>query len=145
MRRLLLFLLVILTVVSLSGTPVQSQTNPPGDRVNYLTSAGVTEDETQIKATPGKLMSVVVTNTNAAVRYFRCYNLTAANTTPGTSTVFLGFAIPGLATGDGIAHNFGTNGAAFSVALTCTLTTGAADSDTTEVAANEIKWTITYR
>lgn len=145
MRRLSLSLLAILILLSLTGTPVTGQTNPPGDRVNYLTSAGATEDETQIKATSGKIMSVVITNTNAAVRYFRCYNLTAANTTPGTSTVFFGFAVPGLATGAGISHNFGENGLAFSVALTCTLTTGAADTDVAEVGANEIKWTITYR
>lgn len=116
-----------------------------GDSVHYRTSAGTTEDETEIKGTAGRLFSVAVTNTNAAVRYFRCYNLTAANTTPGTSTVFLGLAIPGAATGAGFVHSFGTNGVAFSTALTCTLTTGAADTDVAEVAANEIKWTMGFK
>jgi hypothetical protein len=116
-----------------------------GDSVNYLTSAGATEDETQIKATAGRLFSVAITNTNAAVRYFRCANLTAANTTPGTSTVFIGLAVPGATTGAGFTHSFGPNGIAFSTALTCWLTTGAADTDVAEVAANELKWIISYK
>lgn len=116
-----------------------------GDSVHYRTSAGTTEDETEIKGTAGRLFSVAITNTNAAVRYFRCYNLTAANTTPGTSTVFIGLAVPGATTGAGFTHTFGPNGIAFSTALTCTLTTGAADSDVAEVAANEIKWVISYK
>lgn len=116
-----------------------------GDSVNYRTSAGATEDETEIKATAGTVYSILVTNTNAAARYFRCYNLTAANTTPGTSTVFFGAAIPGNTAGAGFAYPIGPNGIAFSTALTCTLTTGAADTDVAEVAANEIKWTIGFK
>lgn len=116
-----------------------------GDSVHYRTSAGATEDEHEIKATAGRLFSVAFTNTNAAARYVRCYNLTAANTTPGTSTVFWGLAIPGATTGSGLMHSFGPNGMAFSTALTCTFTTGAADSDVAEVAANEIKATYTFK
>lgn len=116
-----------------------------GDSVHYRTSAGTTEDEHEIKATAGRLFSVAFTNTNAAVRYWRCYNLTAANTTPGTSTVFLGLAIPGAATGAGFVHSFGPNGVAFSTALTCSFVTGAADTDVAEVAANEIKAVYGYK
>lgn len=115
-----------------------------GSSVKYITSAGSTEDETEIKATAGRLFSVTVTNTNAAVRYWRCANLTAANTTPGTSTVFIGGAIPGAATGAGFTTNFGPKGIAFSTALTCWFVTGAADSDVAEVAANEIKALFVY-
>ncbi|NKE69883.1 hypothetical protein [Candidatus Manganitrophus noduliformans] len=116
-----------------------------GASVNYKTSAGTTEDETEIKATAGRLFSITATNTNAAARYIRCANLTAANTTPGTSTVFLGLAIPGNTAGSGFTTNFGPAGIAFSTALTCWTVTGAADSDVAEVAANEIKWIITYK
>jgi hypothetical protein len=110
-----------------------------GDSVHYRTSAGSTEDEHEVKATAGRLFSVTFTNTNAAVRYWRCSNLTAANTTPGTSTVFIGLAIPGATSGAGFTHTFGPNGIAFSTALTCWFVTGAADTDVAEVAANEIK------
>jgi hypothetical protein len=116
-----------------------------GASINYRTSVGTTEDETEIKATAGRLLSIHITNTNAAARYFRCANLTAANTTPGTSTVFYGIAIPGATTGAGITANFGPAGIAFSTALTCWVVTGAADSDVAEVAANEIKWNIVYK
>ena len=116
-----------------------------GTSNNYKTSAGTTEDETEIKATAGRLMGIQITNTNAAARYFRCANLTAANTTPGTSTVFYGIAVPGATTGDGLVINFGPSGLAFSTALTCWVVTGVADTDVAEVAANEIKWNIQYK
>lgn len=116
-----------------------------GDSIHYRTSAGSTEDEHEVKATAGRLFSVAFTNTNAAVRYWRCSNLTAANTTPGTSAVLLGLAIPGATTGGGFTHTFGPNGAAFSTALTCWFVTGAADTDVAEVAANEIKAIYTYK
>lgn len=116
-----------------------------GATPRYYTSVGTTEDEHEIKATAGRLFSISVTNTNAAARYLRCYNLTQANTTPGTSTVFIGLAIPGATTGAGFTTNFGPSGIAFGTALTCALTTGAADTDVAEVAANEIKVIYVYK
>lgn len=116
-----------------------------GDTPFYRTSAGSTEDEHEVKATAGTLYSVAFTNTNAAARYWRCSNLTAANTTPGTSTVFIGLAIPGNTAGAGFTHTFGPNGIAFSTALTCWFVTGAADTDVAEVAANEIKALYSYK
>jgi hypothetical protein len=116
-----------------------------GASVYYRTSAGSTEDEHEVKGTAGRLFSITATSTNAAARYLRCANLTAANTTPGTSTVFLGVTIPGQTTGAGITFSFaGSKGIAFSTALTCWLVTGAADTDVAEVAANEIKVVYAY-
>jgi hypothetical protein len=117
---------------------------PGGSTVHYRTSAGATEDEHEVKATGGTLYSILVTNTNAAARYLRCYNLTAANTTPGTSTVFFGAAIPGNTAGAGFSIPF-PSGLTFDTALTCALTTGAADNSVAEVAADEIKVIYTYR
>lgn len=108
------------------------------------TSVGTTEDEHEIKATAGTLYSITVTNTNAAARYLRCANLTAANTTPGTSTPILDLAIPGQAAGAGFTSTFPV-GFAFSTALTCWMVTGAADTDVAEVAANEIKVLYTFK
>ena len=116
-----------------------------GASINYHTSVGTTEDETEIKATAGRLLGILVTNTNAAARYLRCSNLTAANTTPGTSTVFFGIAIPAATTAAGFSASFGPSGIAFSTALTCWVVTGVADTDVAEVAANEIKWNIIYK
>lgn len=116
-----------------------------GASVHYRTSAGSTEDEHEIKGSAGRLFSITATNTNAAVRYLRCANQVIGSTTPGTTTVFLGLAIPGATTGAGFTTNFGPMGIAFSTGLTCWLVTGAADTDVAEVAANEIKVMYTYK
>jgi hypothetical protein len=110
---------------------------------SYL-SVGVTEDEAEIKATPGIVLSITATNSNAAVRYLKCYNLTAANASPGTSTPWLRLAIPAAVTGGALHVTFPV-GAVFSTALTCALVTGAADSDATEVAASEVMYFLTFK
>ena len=115
-----------------------------GATVHRRISVGTTEDETQIKATAGIVLSITATNTNAAARYLKCYNLTAANAAPGTSTPWLALAIPPAATSGHLDVTFPV-GAIFSTALTCALVTGAADSDVAEVAASEIMWFITYK
>lgn len=116
-----------------------------GASVHYRTSAGTTEDEHEVKGSAGRLFSITATNTNAAARYLRCANQVATSTTPGTTTVFLGLAIPGATTGAGFTTNFGPMGIAFSTGLTCWLVTGAADTDVAEVAANEIKVIYSYK
>lgn len=116
-----------------------------GASAHYRTSAGSTEDEHEVKGSAGVLYSVAITNTNAAVRYWRCANQVIGSTTPGTTAVYIGLAVPGAATGAGFTHDFGTNGLAFSTGLTCWFVTGAADTDVAEVAANEIKVTYAYR
>ena len=116
-----------------------------GASVHYRTSAGSTEDEHEVKGSAGRLFSITATNTNASARYLRCANQVIGSTTPGTTTVFLGLAIPGATTGAGFTTNFGPMGIAFSTGLTCWLVTGAADTDVAEVAANEIKVIYTYK
>lgn len=112
--------------------------------VHSRISAGTTEDETQIKATAGAVLSITATNTNAAARYLKCYNLTAANAAPGTSTPWLRIAVPPAAT-SGALHMTFPVGAQFTTALTCALVTGSADNDVAEVAAGEVMWFITYK
>lgn len=112
--------------------------------VHSRISAGTTEDETQIKATAGVVYSVTATNVNAAARYLKCYDLTAAVAAPGTSTPWLRLAIPAAVTGGHLSVTF-PQGAAFGTALTCALVTGSADSDVAEVAAGEVMWFITYK
>jgi hypothetical protein len=147
-----LFVIVALVAGLAPAIPVlrvQAQDNPAGAIANGASvhrriSVGTTEDETQIKATPGIVLSITATNTNAAARYLKCYNLTAANAAPGTSTPWLALAVPPAATSGALSVSF-PSGAIFSVALTCSLVTGAADSDVAEVAASELMWFITYK
>jgi hypothetical protein len=103
--------------------------------LSYI-SVGVTEDKHSVKDSPGQLFSITATNSNAAVRYLKCNNDTSANTTPGSSAPEWRFAIPAAATGGHLVYA-PPLGVSFT-ALTCWIVTGAADSDVTEAAANEI-------
>ena len=108
-------------------------------------SAGATEDEHAVCTSACNLYSISATNINAAVRYLKCENDTAAGTAPGTDTPELRFAIPGATTGGGTNPTLPPSGLFFSTGLTCWLVTGAADSDVAEVAANEIMVNYGYK
>lgn len=116
-----------------------------GASMHHRVSVGTTEDEHEIKGSAGRLFSIHVTNTNAAARYLRCANQVIGSTTPGTTTVWFGMAIPAATTGAGFTTTFGPAGVAFSTGLTCWLVTGAAETDVAEVAANEINVNYTYK
>lgn len=105
--------------------------------LSYI-SVGTTEDEHAVCTAACTLYWIAATNTNAAVRYLKCENDTAANTAPGTDTPELRFAIPGNTAGAGNNPDIPAVGLAFTTGLTCWLVTGAADSDVAEVAANEL-------
>jgi hypothetical protein len=122
-----------------------------GASIYSMTSAGSTEDEFVMCSAACTVYSILVTNTNAAVRYFRCNDDTAANTAPGSETLktvagggtmVIDAAVPGQTTGAGFSVPLPV-GAAFGTAATCWLVTGAAITDVAEVAANELKvvWT----
>ena len=129
----------------LIGTTNTNTANLAASTNHYRTSAGATEDEFQVKGSAGVITGGIVTNTNAAARYLRCADLLAVNTTPGTSTVAFGVAIPGSTTGAGFALPVPPGGVTFGTGITCWLVTGAADTDVAEVAANEIKVNLFYR
>jgi hypothetical protein len=89
-----------------------------------------------VKASAGTLYMIHAVNLNAAVRYLKLYN-TASAPTVGTDTPVATFAIPASTTGAGFTVQFGP-GFDFSTGISYAMTTGAADSDTGNVAANEI-------
>jgi hypothetical protein len=114
---------------------VATNTTRATTTLSYI-SAGATEDEHAVKATAGRLHSILATNTAAAVAFLKCENDTAANTAPGTDTPEFRLAIPGATTGAGfIAANVDWP---FATAWTCWIVTGAADSDVAEVGANAV-------
>lgn len=105
-------------------------------------SIGMTEDEFDVKATPGVLVGFSGYNSHATTdAYLKCVNKTAANSTPGTDTVFYSALIPAGPSGSVDSQV----NASFSVALSCYIVTGKADSDTTEVAADDVMVNIRYR
>lgn len=109
-----------------------------GCTIYYLTSAATTNG-VNVKASAGNVYSIIATNTNAAVRYLRLYNVAGAPTV-GTTATKSCVAIPG---NGGIVVPL-ANSLAFTTGIAISLTTGAADTNTGAVAADEIKLTIGY-
>jgi hypothetical protein len=104
-------------------------------------AVGTSEDEHQVKATAGVLRGISAYNNHASADAFlKCSNLTAANTTPGSSAVFYRMKIP---FGGGYVDS--DIDATFSVALTCYVVLGEADTDVAEVAANDVGYNLRYR
>jgi hypothetical protein len=109
--------------------------------VTMLSDNTNNDDKTAICTGPCTVYSITAFNHNAAAAYLRCENDTTGNTTPGSETAVDGepdFEIPGSTTGAGFTVTFPV-GAYYGTALTCWLATGAASSDTTDPAQNEVR------
>ena len=98
-------------------------------------------DSTNVKASAGQVFWGFVTNTNAAARYIKFYNSASAPTL-GSGTPIARFMIPPNSSGLQITAE---QGLTFSTGIGYTLSTGAADSDTGTVAANEVIVNLGYR
>lgn len=100
-------------------------------------SIDLDESEEEVKATAGQVFSITAFNTTAAPLYLKFYNLTAANTSVGTSTPVLTFVVPANADSDGAGFVWNNAiGFAFSTAISVAVTTGVADNDTGAPGAN---------
>ena len=131
------------TLVSATNpVPVQSVGFATGSTSIGRLISGATTNATSLKASAGNVYAVIVTNTNAAVRYFKLYNK-ATSPTVGTDTPVITLAVPGATTGGGVVLSV-PQGISFGTGIAYATTTGAADSDTAAVAANEIIATIIY-
>lgn len=108
-----------------------------------LISAAST-NATSVKASAGTLYSLQVFNTNASARYLKLYNKASAPTV-GTDTPVQVFTIPGNTAGAGLVVPIPACGIAFGTGIAFATTTGAADSDTGAVAANEIVLSYSYK
>ena len=101
----------------------------------------IDETEDEIIATAAKLYGYYFYNNTAATIYVRFYNLTAANTTVGTSTTFIILPVPAGAA----ANLMMPIGITFGTAMCVAATTGVAANDTGAPAANAIVGTIFYK
>lgn len=104
-------------------------------------SIDLDESEEEVKASPGSLFWVHIGNTNAAARYVKFYNATAANTTVGTTTPVMTIHMPATTARE---LDFGPYGLRFDTAITVAATTGIADNDTGAPGANEVIINIGY-
>ena len=120
----------------MAGYPVASG----GASVYYLSSSASTNGA-NVKASAGQVYGYTVTNSNTSARYLRFYN-TAGSPTVGSTATYMAVMIPGSG---GVVVPIGSIGIAFGTGIAISLTTGAADTDTGSVAANEIKLTVFYK
>lgn len=112
-----------------------------GSTGEYYISAGSTEDENEIDANAGVLMGISAFNNHASANAFiKCTNATAANTTPGTTTVIYAIQVP---FGGGVVDR--NINVTYATALTCYIVLGEADNDVAEVAANDVRYNIATR
>lgn len=106
----------------------------------YKLNSAATTNATSVSATANTLLfGYYISNTNSSVRYVKFYNKASAPTV-GTDTPVLVLAIPG----SGAANVSFPAGVNFTTGLAFATTTGAADSDTTAVAANEVIVNLVY-
>jgi hypothetical protein len=104
-----------------------------------LTSAATTNATSVSTSANTLLYGYYISNTNSSVRYVKFYNKASAPTV-GTDTPVLVLAIPGT----GAANVSFPAGINFTTGLAFATTTGAADSDTGAVAANEVIVNLVY-
>jgi hypothetical protein len=109
-----------------------------GATVAKILSAATT-NATSVKATPGRVVGYHLTNTTAAIKYFRLYNLAVAPTV-GTSAPLS--VIPISANSSAIYSIPG--GIAFATGISYAITGAAADLDATAVAANDVVGSVFY-
>lgn len=110
-----------------------------GATVHRKTSAAST-NATSVKASAGQLYGYSVTNSNTSARYLKFFNKASAPTV-GSDTPYFDVLIPGSG---GVVQSVDI-GIAFGTGIAYCLTTGAADSDTGAVAADEIKVALFYK
>lgn len=105
-------------------------------------SIDLDESEEQVKGSEGVVFSIYASNTNAAARWLKLYNATAANVTVGTTAPVATFYLP--ASGASPLKFDSVVGLHFDTAITAAATTGVADSDTGAPGANEVVVVIGY-
>lgn len=106
--------------------------NKKPSAVARLMSSAATTNATSAKASAGDVFTIVGENVAATVLYLKLYNKATAPTV-GTDTPFLTLALKATS-----AFSFTFPALYFSTGIAYALTVGAADADTTAVAAGDI-------
>jgi hypothetical protein len=120
-----------------TGTMLVKRSHQP---TPYKLNSAASTNATSVSTTANTLLyGYYISNTNSSVRYVKFYNKASAPTV-GTDTPVLVLAIPG----SGAANVSFPAGINFTTGLAFATTTGAADSDTAAVAANEVIVNLVY-
>jgi hypothetical protein len=111
-----------------------------------FSSIDIDETEEEVKATAGQVYGIHCMNMTIAPLFLKFYNLTAANTTVGSSTPVLTFPVPGNNDSDGGGFTLSIpSGIIFDTAICVACTTGVAAADTGAPAANACIVNILYK
>ena len=113
-----------------AGTTTATPATPTA---NILSSAASTNG-TIVKGSAGTLYSVVVSNVGAGAAYLKFHNSTTV--TAGTTAVAITVTVPASGT---VSLEFGALGMRFGTGICLSITGAAADNDTTNVAAAQVK------
>lgn len=128
------------TDVPVTPTPGTIVVSTPacGALVKKVISAATT-NATVVKASPGVLLSLYVTNTNAADRFLKLYNKATAPTV-GTDVPVMTINLH-----ENSAESWTIPaGINFSAGISYAITTGVADADVAAVGANDVVATLVY-
>lgn len=112
-----------------------------GLKVARLVSAATT-NATLVKALPGQVYGWYMSNTSASPVYIKLYDKATAPTV-GTDVPKMTLMIPGNTSGVGANCNY-EQGIEFLLGIGYGTVTGAADSSTTAVGANEVVLNLFY-
>lgn len=110
--------------------------------LSIFKSLDLDETEEDVKTSEGVVFSIYASNTNAAARWLKLYNATAANTTVGITVPVATFYLP--PSGASPLKFDSQVGLRFSTAICAAATTGVADTDTGAPGANEVVVVIGY-
>lgn len=120
---------------------VQARAATSGGCTPYkLTSAASTNGQ-NVKASAGQVYGVVALNLGTSVAYLKLYNKATAPS-PGSDTPVQTYPIP--SNEGGLSLQFPA-GLAFGTGIGIAITGGAADNDTTAVAAGEVLVNLQYK
>lgn len=119
------------TVTSNEGTPV----TPSASILNSVAST----NGTIAKGSAGTIYAFTVSNNGASVAYFKLHNSTTV--TVGTTAVAQWFKVPA---GDSINIKYGAKGLRHGTGICYSITGAVGDTDTTAVAAGQVKVNLSY-
>ena len=121
---------------AISGSVTATPATPSASNIN----SAATTNATSVKSTAGTLYGVTASNVGAGAAYLKLYNKASAPTV-GTDVPVLTIPIPASSVQN---IKFGTAGHRFTTGIALAITNLAADSDTTAIAANQVKVLTAY-
>lgn len=123
---------------TVSGTVTANEGTPVNPTASILNSAATTNG-TVVKAAAGTIYGFTVNNNGAGVAYFKLHNSTTI--TVGTTAVSGWFKVPA---GDSINITYGSKGLRHGTGICYSITGAVGDTDTTAVAAGQVKVNLSY-